>query len=103
MMDISREYAEYRVVFGPMRLGEVKIKLGKDTFITASRNGLNSNNIDISISRREEKIDKTDMLDELATKHNKGLIDADLSEWLIFISNSTLSLDLNCLKKKLLT
>ncbi len=81
----AREYAEYRDSFGPMRMGEVKIKLGSDTFITAVRDRWNSDNLKITIKRENEKeVDKTFMLDELATKHTKSLVEANLSEWLSF-------------------
>lgn len=33
----DREYAEYRDVFGPMRLSQLKLKLGRDTFISVER------------------------------------------------------------------
>ena len=80
----TREYAEYRDVFGPMRLETLKIKLGENTFLTASRNRWNENNLVIKLSRNKEKTDHTEFLDELATKHTKNLLDANLSDWLKF-------------------
>lgn len=80
----TREYAEYRDVFGSMRLETLKIKLGEKVFITASRNRWNQDNLVITLSREKQETNHSEFLDELATKHTKNLPNAKLVDWLSF-------------------
>lgn len=80
----TREYAEYRDVFGPMRLECVNIKLGAETFLTVTRHSWHENDFVITLTRGSEKTKHTEFLEELATKHTKNLLHASLVEWLQF-------------------
>ena len=97
----TREYAEYRDVFGPMRLEELKIKLSENTFISVTRNRWNGSNLKITLSRGLEKTDQTEFLDELATKHTKNLLNAKLIDWLNFFKSFHQELKLDLTEEEL--
>lgn len=84
----EREYAEYRDVFGPMRLDHVKIKLSSGKIIKVDNQRWDGQQLEISLSHQDyndNREDLTSNLDTLATKYTKYLIDADLEEWLAFL------------------
>jgi internalin A len=91
------EYAEYRDVFGPMRVHEVHVKLGENTLIEVSREewDYSSRGLDFFITRGRIQKDFKDKLEELPSKHTLNLIDKTLVEWLDFFKQHHKELGLN--------